>query len=198
MRPQVLHPAYKGQYFADHEWPQAWVDEALHLVREEWSKFYKPTPGDSVKHKDDGDNSEAASQSETSSTAGRVHRRVGHLSTRATMDVRYFVLHLFFFASIAHHEFYQSTRKMFESAAQAPSTKDALEEYLASPPTKGINDLIAFWHLHMHSAQNDPGAVAFGRMAMNFLTIPGASSRLPLIKGEHTDLMSPCSHFHRC
>lgn len=62
---------------------------------------------------------------------------------------------------------------MFESASVAPSTKDALEEYLATPPTKSITDPIGYWDLHLRLAQNDPGAVALGRMAMNFLTIPG-------------------------
>ena len=72
----------------------------------------------------------------------------------------------------------QSTRKMFESASQTQSSKDALEEYLSTPPTKSINDPIAFWHLHLRSSQNDPGAVALGRMAMNFLTVQGMFTAL--------------------
>lgn len=65
---------------------------------------------------------------------------------------------------------------MFKSTSKAPSTQDALEEYLASGPTAAINDPIAYWDLHMKSYSSDPGAVALGQMAMNFLTVPGMSA----------------------
>ena len=63
---------------------------------------------------------------------------------------------------------------MFASTAPVASTKDALEEYLATPPTKSITDPIGFWELHLRASKNDPGAQALGRMAMNFLTVPGS------------------------
>ena len=62
---------------------------------------------------------------------------------------------------------------MFASTAPVASTKDALEEYLATPPTKSITDPIGFWEPHLRASKNDPGAQALGRMAMNFLTVPG-------------------------
>lgn len=62
---------------------------------------------------------------------------------------------------------------MFASTAQVASTKDALEEYLATPPTKSITDPIGYWELHLRASKKDPGAQALGRMALNFLTIPG-------------------------
>ena len=65
---------------------------------------------------------------------------------------------------------------MFASTTQVASTKDALEEYLATPPTKSITDPLGFWELHLCTSKNDPGAQALGRMAMNFLTVPGMVS----------------------
>lgn len=62
---------------------------------------------------------------------------------------------------------------MFASTAVVASTKDALEEYLATPPTKSITDPLGYWELHMRASKKDPGAQALGRMALNFLTIPG-------------------------
>lgn len=64
---------------------------------------------------------------------------------------------------------------MFASTTQLASTKDALEEYLATAPTKSITDPIGFWELHLRASKNNPGAQALGRMALNFLTIPGSS-----------------------
>ena len=41
---QVLHPAFKTQYFDQHHWPDEWVEEALRLCREEWKESYRPAP----------------------------------------------------------------------------------------------------------------------------------------------------------
>ena len=40
----VLHPAFKTEYFRQHEWKDKWVQEALRLCRVEWKKYYKPAP----------------------------------------------------------------------------------------------------------------------------------------------------------
>lgn len=42
LRPSVLHPGYKLQYFRKHKWPQSWIDEVTKLVQDEW-KQYRPT-----------------------------------------------------------------------------------------------------------------------------------------------------------
>lgn len=38
----MLHPALKTAYFRQHNWPQEWIDEALRLLREEWTDHYRP------------------------------------------------------------------------------------------------------------------------------------------------------------
>jgi hypothetical protein len=43
---EVLHPQFKTYYFIHHKWPQAWIDEALNLLRTVWAKTYKPVPAD--------------------------------------------------------------------------------------------------------------------------------------------------------
>ena len=32
----------KTRYFRDQDWPEEWINEALHLVRAEWAAHYKP------------------------------------------------------------------------------------------------------------------------------------------------------------
>ena len=32
----------KTQYFRDQDWPEAWIEEALRLVRDTWTSQYKP------------------------------------------------------------------------------------------------------------------------------------------------------------
>ena len=85
----VLHPAYKTQYFVDHEWQPDWVEETLRLIREEWEKFYKPTTSEAIKREDDDDtqDSEPVIPSQASELACGRNRHPGHLSARATMDV---------------------------------------------------------------------------------------------------------------
>lgn len=46
---QVLHPNYKKKYFTRARWPNAWVQEALQLLRAEWNEHYRhsaPSLGD--------------------------------------------------------------------------------------------------------------------------------------------------------
>ena len=61
-----------------------WTEEALRLVREEWTKYYKPDPTIKVEGNGEARDSESPAPSQ-SSVAGK--RRPGHLSARATFDV---------------------------------------------------------------------------------------------------------------
>lgn len=38
----VLHPAFKLTYFRKRRWPEEWIEAATNLVKEEWTKNYKP------------------------------------------------------------------------------------------------------------------------------------------------------------
>ena len=38
----MLHPVLKAAYFRQYNWPQEWIDEALRLLREEWTDHYCP------------------------------------------------------------------------------------------------------------------------------------------------------------
>ena len=58
----VLHPTYKMQYFINHDWEPKWVDEALHLIREEWFKYYKPEPRVKIENDADAGESNAMPQ----------------------------------------------------------------------------------------------------------------------------------------
>ena len=82
----VLHPAYKTQYFTEHDWLPDWTEEALRLVREEWTKYYKPELTIKVEDNGEARDSESPAPSQ-SSVAGR--QRPGHLSARATFDVSF-------------------------------------------------------------------------------------------------------------
>lgn len=83
----VLHPAYKTQYFADHEWEPEWTEEALRLVREEWTKHYKPAT--EVKREEPGTDDTVAVRS------SNLLRRPGHLSAQATMNVSILLAHAY-------------------------------------------------------------------------------------------------------
>ena len=37
----AFHPSYKLQYFQNHKWEEAWIDQVVDLLREEW-KHYSP------------------------------------------------------------------------------------------------------------------------------------------------------------
>jgi len=39
----VVHPRYKALYFEKYNWPEAWRETALALLKEEWDDNYKPT-----------------------------------------------------------------------------------------------------------------------------------------------------------
>jgi hypothetical protein len=38
----LLHPRYKTFYFRDRKWKESWINEALKLLRNEWTENYKP------------------------------------------------------------------------------------------------------------------------------------------------------------
>lgn len=58
-------------------------------------------------------------------------------------------------------------------------TTDALDLYLKSDPQPGIDDAVTHWYLRYQAAGNEkaprPVDRAFARMALDFLSIPGAS-----------------------
>ncbi|TFK79533.1 hypothetical protein K466DRAFT_467951, partial [Polyporus arcularius HHB13444] len=39
-----LHPAYKDKYFRKARWPEDWIDEALRVIKAEWTSEYKTAP----------------------------------------------------------------------------------------------------------------------------------------------------------
>jgi hypothetical protein len=39
----VLHPKYKLTYFRSKKWPDAWVNAARLVLREQWTTYYKPS-----------------------------------------------------------------------------------------------------------------------------------------------------------
>ena len=39
----VLHPKYKLTYFRSKKWPDAWVNAARLVLREQWMTYYKPS-----------------------------------------------------------------------------------------------------------------------------------------------------------
>lgn len=40
---EVLHPCFKGKYFAIAKWPDLWVADAYKELRALWKDHYKPT-----------------------------------------------------------------------------------------------------------------------------------------------------------
>ena len=61
-----------------------WIDEALRLVHDEWTKYYKPDPTVKVEDDKESHGSESPAPSQSSSTG---KRRPGHLSAHAMFDV---------------------------------------------------------------------------------------------------------------
>ena len=63
---------------------------------------------------------------------------------------------------------------LFESIGRNPGTdnQDPLEAYLETPPLATVEDPIKYWELRAQS-ESAPGA-ALARMALDFLSIPGA------------------------
>jgi len=39
--PTVLHPRYKSMYFRKVKWPQAWIETAEQLLRDQYDQYYK-------------------------------------------------------------------------------------------------------------------------------------------------------------
>ena len=82
----VLHPAYKEEYFADHEWPTKWKDEARHLIVEEWTTRYAPQL-----RAEDIENARDNTPLSRPTSASASSRRPGHISVHAsTVEVRVF------------------------------------------------------------------------------------------------------------
>ncbi|KAI0731418.1 hypothetical protein C8Q76DRAFT_588907, partial [Earliella scabrosa] len=39
-----MHPRLKTQYFKREDWPEAWIDAALKLIRTEWKRYKTTSP----------------------------------------------------------------------------------------------------------------------------------------------------------
>lgn len=68
---------------------------------------------------------------------------------------------------------------MFSMIGNRTARPDALTQYLESPPLTTIEDPLRYWDLIIKSS-NDPlgGLCALARMALDFLSAPGACTRV--------------------
>ena len=81
----------------------------------------------------------------------------------------------FIFNSANHSHSEQTTQALFKPiSARGRSTKDALEEYLNMPVLDTVKDPVAYWDSVLCTAKGNRQQAALARMALDFLTIPGA------------------------
>ncbi|KAI0686989.1 hypothetical protein C8Q76DRAFT_592953, partial [Earliella scabrosa] len=74
-------------------------------------------------------------------------------------------------APAGHSSSNQARQSAPADAHAGPVTIDPLEAYLASPPLEQVTDPIAYWNAMLGNETEAPLA----RMALDFLSVPGAS-----------------------
>ncbi|KAL1940908.1 hypothetical protein VTO73DRAFT_7544 [Trametes versicolor] len=152
----ILNPRYKREYFHLREWPTEWVNEAVKIARDEWQTYYKPKPAaHPPAPRPAGRRSAQGSVDSTSSASNQASAP----STSGGQRI---------FASISR-------------AGRAGANIDAFEAYLEEPPSSSVDDPLAHWEIVLASASatDSPRAVerqALARMALDFLSIPAAST----------------------